>query len=273
MEMMAKLLGVSRSGFYRWKSSDNESRQAEKAKLLRVIEDIHLGSRKTYGSPRIFKALKALGYPVSKSRVERLMREAGIKSKTKKKFRVTTDSKHDHPVAENILNREFQPLQPNKAWAGDITYVWTDEGWLFLAVLLDLFSRRVIGWAMDERMTKALVISALRMAITNRSPEPGIVHHSDRGSQYACGQYREILKAHGMVSSMSRKGNCWDNAVVESFFHSLKTELIHHERFRTREEAKTKIFEWIEVFYNRQRIHSALDYKTPEEFDKTTMAA
>jgi putative transposase len=272
MDLLAKIMGVSRSGFYAWKKRDKSPRQTSKMKLVRAIEDIHTGSRKTYGSPRVFKALRALGFTVSKTRVERLMKEFGIRSKTKKKFRVTTDSKHDHPVAKNILNRDFSPTGPNMVWAGDITYVWTEEGWLFLAVLLDLFSRKVIGWAMDERMTKNLALSALHMAILNRKPNAGLIHHTDRGSQYACGQYRKILETYKMICSMSRKGNCWDNAVSESFFHSLKTELVHHETFKTREEAKAKIFEWIEVFYNRQRIHSTLNYQTPEQFDKTMIA-
>jgi putative transposase len=273
MKLLCRTLGVSRSGFYAWSKRDDTQRQNNKMKLVQAIEDIHLGSRKTYGSPRILKALRALGFTVSKARVERLMKEFGIRSKVKKKFRITTDSKHDHPVAKNILSRDFAPQGPNMVWAGDITYVWTEEGWLFLAVLLDLFSRKVIGWAMNERMTKGLAISALRMAIENRKPGAGLVHHTDRGSQYACGQYRAILKAHKMICSMSRKGNCWDNAVAESFFHSLKTELIHHETFKTREEATQKIFEWIEVFYNRKRLHSTLDYQTPEEFDKAKLVA
>jgi len=271
--LMGKILGVSRSGFYKWKKRSGGKRAINDLKLLRAIEDIHRASRKSYGSPRIFNQLKALGFSVSKTKVERLMREHGIKAKMKRKFKATTDSKHNHPVTENILNRDFKPKMANQAWAGDITYVWTNEGWLYLAVILDLFSRQVVGWAMSERMTKELALNALRMALLKRQPPKGFIHHSDRGSQYASGSYRKLLDVHGAICSMSRKGNCWDNAVAESFFHSLKTEMIFFESFATRKEAMTKIFEWIEVFYNRQRIHSSLGYKTPEQFENLANCA
>jgi putative transposase len=267
LRLMSKVLNVSSSGFYNWNLRDNK-KGSEKLKLVRAIEDIHRSSRKTYGSPRIWEQLGALGFKVSKSRVERLMREFGIRAKTKKKFRVTTDSKHNNPICENILNREFSPQKPNQVWAGDITYVWTRQGWLFLAVVIDLFSRQVVGWSMSERITKELALSALNMALEKRKPLRGLIHHTDRGSQYASHTYQKLLKNYGIVCSMSRKGNCWDNAVVESFFHSLKTELIFFEDFQTRQEARAKIFEWIEVFYNKQRIHSTLGYKTPEQFEK-----
>jgi transposase InsO family protein len=201
------------------------------------------------------------------------MRENNIRSKMKKKFKATTNSKHSHPVAENVLNRDFTPTAVNKVWAGDITYVWTGEGWLYLAVILDLFSRQVVGWSMSERMTKDLALDALRMAVTKRKPERGLIHHTDRGSQYACGAYRKFLNGIGAICSMSRKGNCWDNAVSESFFHTLKTEMIFFEEFETRSEAMSKIFEWIEVFYNRQRHHSTLGNKTPEQFEKLAKCA
>lgn len=271
-ELMGGILGVSRSGFYNWKKRESK-RVASDLKLLRAIEDIHRSSRKTYGSPRIYSQLKALGFKTSKSKVERLMRDNGIRSKMKKKFKATTNSKHNHPIAENVLNRNFSPQVVNQVWAGDITYIWTKEGWLYLAVLLDLFSRQVVGWAMSDRMTKELALSALRMAVLKRRPARGLVHHTDRGSQYACGAYRQLLSAHGIVASMSRKGNCWDNAVSESFFHSLKTEMIFFEEFETRAEAMSKIFEWIEVFYNRQRIHSTLGNKTPEQFENLANCA
>jgi putative transposase len=264
--LMGKVLGVSRSSFYRWKKTGKRANRD--LKLLRAIEDIHKASRKTYGSPRIFSQLKALGFKTSKSKVERLMRENKIRAKTKKKFKATTNSKHDHPIAENILNRNFSPKARNQVWAGDITYIWTGEGWLYLAVILDLFSRQVVGWSMSERMTKDLALNALRMALVKRKPPRGLIHHTDRGSQYACGAYRKLLGSFGMICSMSRKGNCWDNAVVESFFHSMKTEMIFFEEFKTRSEAISKIFEWIEVFYNRQRLHSTLGNKTPEQFEK-----
>ena len=234
---------------------------------MRAVEDIHKASCKTYGSPRILAELKGLGIPCSKSRLERLMKKHGIRAKTRRKFRITTDSKHKFPVAPNILERNFSPVAPNVAWGGDITYVWTKEGWLFLAVIIDLFSRQVVGWSMDERITRNLTLNALRMAINRRNPAPGLVHHTDRGSQYASGDYQTMLRVHKMICSMSRKGNCWDNAPVESFFHTLKTEMIYWEEFGTREAARRKIFEWIEVFYNRQRRHSTLGNLSPVNFE------
>jgi len=234
---------------------------------MRAIEGIYKASRGTYGSPRIFAELKGLGFKCSKRRVERLMNKNGIRAKTRRKFRVTTDSKHSHPVAPNLLERNFSPDRPNATWAGDITYVWTKEGWLFLAVIIDLFSRQVVGWSMDERITRGLTLNALKMALNRRKPEAGLLHHSDRGSQYACADYQRLLRAHKIICSMSRKGNCWDNAPVESFFHSLKTEMIYWEQFETREEARRKIFEWIEIFYNRQRRHSTLKNLSPVNFE------
>lgn len=234
---------------------------------MRVIEDIHKSSRGTYGSPRVLAELKGLGFKCSKQRVERLMKKNGIRAKTRRKFRVTTDSKHKFPVAPNILDRNFTPEASNAVWGGDITYVWTKEGWLFLAVIIDLFSRQVVGWSMDAKMTRELTLNALRMAINRRNPGAGLLHHTDRGSQYASTDYQQMLKAHKMICSMSRKGNCWDNACIESFFHSLKTEMIYWEEFETREEACRKIFEWIEVFYNRKRRHSTLGYLSPVNFE------
>lgn len=265
--LMSKILGVSDSGFYEWTRRVDSPRKLAELKLVRAIEDIHMASRKTYGSPRIFSQLKALGYSCSKGKVERLMKENRIRAKIPRKYKTTTDSKHNYPVAENILQRDFSPQSPNQTWGGDITYVWTKEGWLFLAVIIDLFSRQVVGWSMDERITKELTLSALRMAYWKRKPLPGLIHHSDRGSQYASHKYQDQLRAYQMICSMSRKGNVWDNAPVESFFRGLKTEFIYDEIFETREEAKNKIFEWIEVFYNRQRLHSTLGYKTPVDFE------
>ena len=264
--LMARLFGVSTSGYNKWKNCSGK-REAADLKLLRIIEDIHRSSRRNYGSPRVLAQLKGLGFKVSKSRVERLMKENGIRAKTKKKFRVTTDSKHKLAVAPNILERDFSPKRMNQAWVGDITYVWTREGWLFLAVLIDLYSRQVVGWSMSERMKKELTLNALNMALRRRRPPAGLIHHTDRGSQYASHAYRQTLRSSGIICSMSRRGNCWDNAVAESFFHSFKTELIYHEDFKTREEAKRKIFEWLEVYYNRQRLHSTLGYRTPVGFE------
>ena len=196
------------------------------------------------------------------------MKLAGLKCKTRKKFKATTDSRHHYPVAPNLLNRAFEVDKPNRTWVGDITYVWTDEGWLYLAMVIDLFSRRVVGWSMDKRMKASLVNNALLMAIWQRKPERGLLWHTDRGSQYASDSHREILADHGITQSMSRKGNCWDNAVAESFFHTLKVELIHQSRFKTREEAKQAIFDYIEVFYNRQRLHSTNDYWSQVDYEK-----
>ena len=201
------------------------------------------------------------------------MRENGIRAKQKRKFKATTDSKHSHPAAPNLLDRDFEASAPNQKWAADITYIHTREGWLYLAAIMDLYSRMIVGWSMSSRMTRRLVLDALEMAVGRRHPEAGLLHHSDRGSQCACGDYQKAIRAYGMICSMSRKGDCWDNAPMESFFHTLKTELIHHRDYRTRWEAKTDIFEYIEVFYNRSRRHSALGFITPEEYERGKLAA
>lgn len=268
VEFMARVFQVSKSGYYAWKKQDHQEKEQRELLLVRKIEDIHLGSKKSYGSPRIFKALKGLGEPVGKKKVERLMKKHGIRAKTKKKFRVTTDSKHNLPIAPNLLDRNFNPEKPNAVWASDITYIWTREGWLFLAVIVDLFSRQVVGWSLDKMMTKELVNSALKQAFFRRKPGKGLIFHSDRGSQYCSKEFRNYLAQYGMLQSQSRKANCWDNAVVESFFHSLKTEAIYHEDFKTRREAENYIFEWVEAFYNRKRLHSTLDYKSPVDFER-----
>lgn len=274
VKRLATLLGVSSSGYYDWKKRSEEGREKGRLGLLRAIEDIHRSSRGAYGSPRIYRHLKALGHKVSRSTVERLMRELGIQSKRRRKFRVvTTDSKHALPVAENHLARDFTPSKPNEKWSADITYIPTKEGWLYLAVILDLFSRRIVGWSMDETMPTELTLRALRMALERCNPGEGLLHHSDRGSQYAAHDYRRLLEARRIICSMSRKGNCYDNAVTESFFGSLKSEFVHHEVFETRKEAKTKIFEWIEAFYNRTRLHSTLGYRSPEQYEREAKVA
>ena len=239
--------------------------------MMKQIEVIHLNSRKLYGAPRVTEALKALGYSISRSTVSTWMKNANIFSKTKRKFRVvTTDSKHGMPIAKNVLNRNFTPDQPGKVFASDITYMPTGEGWLFLAVTLDLYSRKVVGWSMDQTMTVKLVSDALLMAIGRRTSLcHEAIHHSDRGAQYASSEFRLNLERFGISQSMSRKGNCWDNAPVESFFHTLKTELVYFENYKTREEAMVSIFEYIEVYYNRIRLHSSIDYKTPVDFEQT----
>ncbi len=264
---MCKVLAVSRSGYWDWRKRDNSKREAKKNELIQKISKVHQGSRETYGSPRVYNVLKGMGEKCSKSTIERLMKDNGIRAKMKKKFKVTTDSKHNLPVAKNVIKRDFTAKGPNRLWCTDITYLWTVEGWLYLAVVLDVFSRKIVGWSMDKTMTQQLVTNALEMAVTGKNLKAGLIHHSDRGSQYAAENYRELLKNHKMTASMSRKGQCWDNAMVESFFHTLKTEHVYFEQFRTRAEAKSSVFEWIEVFYNKQRIHSALGFKTPEWYE------
>jgi putative transposase len=270
--LMCRVLEVSRSGFYLWLKRPVSSRSAENDRLLLVIRTIHRASRGTYGSPRIHAQLRASSKFHGRNRIARLMREHKIQGRQRRKFRVTTDSNHKFPVSENVLDRQFVVETPNKAWVADITYIATKEGWLYLATVMDLYSRRIVGWAMDSRICRHLVERALYMAYLNRSPGPGLLHHSDRGSQYASADYQKLLKARGIVCSMSRKGNCWDNAVMESFFGTLKTELVYHRNYETREEAQSDIFEYIEVFYNRQRLHSALGYRSPVAYENSKAA-
>jgi len=273
VRQMCRVLKVSPSAYYAWLGRPESRRVREDRRLLVEIKAIHQAKRETYGSPRMHAELEAQGLRLGEKRVARLMRDNNIRAKQKKKFRVTTDSKHAYPVAPNLLERNFQAAAPNQKWVADISYIHTDEGWLYLAVILDLYSRIVVGWSMAGRMTRRLVLNALDMAVGRRRPGPGLTHHSDRGSQYACGDYQKALIAQGMLCSMSRKGDCWDNAAMESFFHTLKTELVHHRKYLTRWQAKADIFEYIEVFYNRSRRHSTLGYLTPEEYEMIQMAA
>ena len=216
-----------------------------------------------YGAPRVYRELKAKRYPVSQERVRRLMQRAGLRARHKRRYKVTTDSKHSLPVAPNLLNRQFDVAKPDQVWTTDITYIPTQEGWLYLAVVMDLYTRAIIGWSMDSRMTRELVMGALRMARFRRRPPPGVLHHSDRGSQYCSHDYQQLLRGYGMTASMSRKGNCWDNAPMESFFNSLKNERVFHRRYADRAEAKADLFDYIKVFYNRKRRHSSLNYQSP----------
>ena len=271
--LMCQTLAVSLSGYYAWVARPESRRTAENRQLLAQIRVIHAESRSTYGSPRVHGTLQAQGQRIGEHRVARLMRASALRAKTVKKWRATTDSAHQYPVVPNTLNRQFAVAHPNRVWAGDITYVWTAEGWLYLAVVLDLYSRRVIAWGMGSRLTQELATAALTMAVEHRRPASGVLHHTDRGSKYAATLYRELLAGHGLTASMSRRGNCWDNAVVESFFHTLKTELVYHRRYITREEARQDIFEWIEVFYNRTRRHSTLGYRSPAEFEAMAMGS
>jgi putative transposase len=270
--LMCETLEVGRSGFYTWLKRSESPRKQENRHLLMAIRVAHQKSRKTYGSPRIHAELNEKGHACGRHRVARLMRLHGIVSKHKRKFRVTTNSAHSYPVADNLLQRKFDVAKPGQCWVSDITYIPTREGWLYLAATLDLFHRKVVGWAMGRWITRQLAIDALNMAIKNERPKSGLIHHSDRGVQYASNEFQALLKANVIQCSMSRKGNCWDNAVAESFFHSLKMELVHGKLYETRQEAKTAIFEYIEVFYNRQRRHSHLGYLSPVDFEKQNAA-
>lgn len=260
---------MSKSGYYAWCNRPPSPRNQENEQLSQQIATIHQQSRQTYGAPRIHAALNARGFQVGRHRVARLMAQAGICVRPKRRFKLTTDSNHPFAIAPNVLGRNFTATEPDQAWVADITYIPTLQGWLYLAVIIDLFSRRVVGWSMAEHMRVDLVLAALQVALGHRLPAAsGLVFHSDRGSQYASHDYRGALQAAGISCSMSRRGNCWDNAVAESFFGTLKTELIHAQSFATRELAKTAIVEWIEVFYNRQRIHSTLNYLSPVQFEQ-----
>lgn len=264
---MCSRLKISRAGFYKWLKRGVNKQAAKRQKLLEEIKSIHEESRGNYGSPRITKALKRKGIHRNHKTVEKVMKENGIKAKRKRRFKVTTDSKHNLPIAENVLDRQFQAQEQDQAWVSDITYIDTEEGWLYLAVFIDLFSRKVLGWSMSPSMTAEFVLNAFRMATAKRGHRINPLIHSDRGSQYASDTFRSELELRSCEQSMSRKGNCWDNAVAESFFSTLKTELIHHEKFKTRKEAEAKIFDYVEIFYNKQRLHSTLNYLTPEEFE------
>ena len=266
---MCRTLEVSRSGFYAWVNRPESPRARENRVLAAEVAAIHHESRDTYGSPRVQVELRERGRRVCRHRIARLMRDEGLRSKRRRRFVKTTDSAHHHPIAPNVLDRNFTPEAPNTAWAGDITYVSTMEGWLFLAVVIDLFSRRVIGWAMGPKIDRQLALDALLMAASRRPGATGVLHHTDQGSQYVSDDYQRALADLGLFCSMSRRGNCWDNAVVESFFGTLKTEFIHHERFQTRVEAKAKIFDFIETFYNRRRRHSAIGNLSPVDYENT----
>ena len=266
LQALCAALEVSDSGFASWQRGRGPSRWLSDDALLKLIRRIHAETRAAYGSPRIFQELKAGGYPASEGRVERLMRAHGIRARHKRRFKATTDSKHTRSVAPNHLNRNFATERPDQVWTADITYLATGEGWLYLAMVLDLHTRQIVGWAMRERMTDDLVLDALRMAWLRRRPPPGTLFHSDRGSQYCSRAFRRQLAAYGMLASMSRKGNCWDNAPSESFFNSLKNERVHGTRYATRVDARADVFDYIEVFYNRSRRHSALGGISPMAF-------
>ena len=262
---------VARSGSYAWRGRRPRARAKANDRLLEKIRTVHKASRGTYGSPRVFQELRTPEYPVSENRIARVMRVSGIRSKHRRKFRVTTQSNHRRPVAPNVLAREFTVAAPNRVWVGDITYVWTAEGWLYLAIVIDLFSRIVVGWSMSTRITDELTLSALRMAFRKRRPAAGLLFHSDRGSQYTSNDYRQFMINHQITASMSRRGNCWDNAVSESFFATLEKDLLHGWVPETRSIARTEIFDYIEAFYNRRRIHSTLGFVSPIAYEAQAM--
>ena len=268
---MAKVLDVSLSGYYAWRKRRKSKRSQENDNLLIAIRDIYHEGRKTYGSPSITIELNRRGISCGKNRVARLMKNNGIYAITKRRFKVTTDSRHKEPISENLLKQGVIIQRPNRVWVSDITYIWTRERWMYLSVILDLYSRTIVGWSMRKCLKKELVTEALCMAYNIRKPAPGLIFHSDRGVQYASAAVRSFLSGHGFIQSMSGKGNCYDNAYAESFFHTLKTELIYQNNYQTREDAKQDIFEYIEVFYNRKRRHSALGYLSPQQFEKKNL--
>jgi putative transposase len=269
VRLLCETLEVSTAGYYAWRQRPPSFQEQRREALLVLIQGIHAEVKQRYGSPRVYRELVARGQDCCVNTVTKLMHDNDIRAKTARKFRCTTDSNHPWPVAANILDRQFDPEAPNEVWLTDITYIPTREGWLYLAAVEDLYSRRVVGWSMADTMTSRLVVDALEMAVQKRLPDVGLLAHSDRGSQYASEHYQRLLGKHGIECSMSGVGQCWDNAPMESFFASLKKELTHHEDYATRAEAQSSIFEYIEVFYNRQRRHSSLGYQSPVDFEQT----
>jgi putative transposase len=266
--LMCQSFSVSTSGFYAWLSRPQSEQEQRRQTILAQVRAIHTEVKRRYGSPRIYEELLDRGVACSLNTVAKLMHDNDIRAKTARKFRNTMDSNHKRPVADNVLDRQFNPSKPNEVWLGDITYIWTREGWLYLAAVEDLFSRMVVGWSMADHMESRLVVDALGMAVSRRLPEEGLLAHSDRGSQYASEHYQTLLLKHGIDCSMSGKGQCWDNAPMESFFGTLKKELVYDEDYHTREQARSSIFDYIEVFYNLKRRHSALGYLSPVAFEK-----
>jgi transposase InsO family protein len=271
LEKMCKIMEVSRSGYHKYVNRKMSNLRRQNIEITELIKRIYESKRGRYGSPRIHFELRHDGMKINKKRVARLMRVNGIKAVTKRKFKATTDSNHKKAIADNLVNQHFQVNEANKIWVSDITYIRTKEGWLYLVVIIDLYSRMVVGWSISESLNRVFLIKAIKQALANRNPEDGLIFHSDRGSQYASDEVRALLKSRNIRQSMSSKGNCYDNAVAESFFHSLKMELVFQKTFSSRKEAKNCIFEYIEIFYNRQRRHSTLDYLTPIEFENSRL--
>ena len=266
---LCRVLGVTRQGYYAYATRPENPRVKADAGLCDVVRAIFSESRETYGSPRVLRELQRRGVNVGKRRIERIMRAMGLTPPRPRRHRRTTLRNEMHPVAPNTLARNFEATRPNERWVTDITYVWTDEGWAYLAVILDLYSRAVVGWAIDATLATSLPLTALSNALQRRGPKAGLLHHSDRGCQYTSAQYRRALRDVGVIVSMSRKGNCWDNAVAESFFSTIKNELVSRKPWRNRAELHDAVFEYVEIFYNRKRLHSTLNYKTPAEVEKT----
>jgi putative transposase len=267
--LMCDVLEVSRAGYYAWLARPESPRAARMAELSEHIAEAHREGRGTYGAPRVHRALAARGVACCENTVAKLMRREGLRGCAPRRFVPrTTDSSHGHATPANALDRRFEPGEPDRVWVADLTYIPTGEGWLYLAAVLDLGSRKVVGWAAADHLKSELAQRALRNALESRGPGEGLLHHSDRGVQYACSGYRDLLAAHGIEASMSRKGDCWDNAAMESFFSTLKRELVHREAYATREEARRSLFEYIEVFYNRRRLHSTLGYLSPVQYEE-----
>jgi len=269
---LCAVLRVTRSGYYAWRTRPESPRAQEDARLLAKMTALHQASRQTYGHRRIHASLRQAGETCGKGRIARLMRAHKLVTRMPRKHRVTTDAAHTAPVAPNVLDRQFATTIPDQVWVSDITYISTWEGWLYLATVMDLATRQIVGWAMGATLDRALVCDALTAALRRRRPAPGLIHHSDRGSQYTSRDYQQLLAAHGIIASMSRKGNCWDNAPMESFYRSLKTELVYGTVFRTRAQARHEIFTYIEAWYNRHRVHSALGYLTPAQYEQRLTA-
>lgn len=272
ISLMCRALVVSRTGYLSWRSRKPSHREQKNRQLGLVVNELFHGEKGRAGAPRILRALRNQGITVSKQRVANSLKKQGLIAKAGRKFKATTNSKHNLPVAPNLLEQNFHADAPNQKWVSDITYIETREGWLYLAVVLDLYSRLVVGWSMSERMNKALVMDALKMALWRRKMPRGVIVHSDRGSQYCSHAYQQLFKKHGLVCSMSKKGDCYDNAAMESWNHSLKVESIHGQRFETRAEAMAEVFEYINIYYNRQRLHSSLGYLSPEMFEAQKVA-
>ncbi len=264
---LCRVIGVKKSSYYDWTNKGAQVVSLEELQLHQRMKALFAASRQSLGSRMMVKQLRAEGFVIGRYRVRKLMKKMNLVVKRKRKYQITTDSGHALAVAENVLDRQFNPTQANQVWASDITYVWTQQGWLYLAVVIDLYSRRVVGWSIDKRMKQALVIRALMMAISLRQPKAGLIHHSDRGSQYASKDYRKLLAQHGIVCSMSRKGNCWDNSPVERFFRSLKQEWVGDQLYQTRAQAISDLREYLMVYYNTKRLHSTLNYQTPMQFE------